>query len=352
MARLRRRTWKPPKRPNSDAKSPAKNDREDEMGMKRLAFAGLACVLAYAASSAKAADKVEMGLLGSPNATEWPFYVGLHQGFFTEAGVDLDVIYVSTPSSLVQQLAAGSLDICDIGAVEPIHAVARGAPVAILRISEAASPYDIVAKSDIKTIQDLKGHTVVIGGLLDINRVYLERVLKAAGLKDADIDITVVGNTAGRFAAIKSGAADATMLAPPVNFFAEEQGFHSIGLMIDYTKGLPFGSTDVSLAYGQKNHDAVVKFMHGLDKSIAWFNTDANKDAAVDILAGEMKTNNRDDVAKSYDYMRKIGFFPNNGTLSRKGLTLLMSEMAAIGDTDGKVPFDKLVLPGVTKVGP
>lgn len=321
------------------------------MGVKHLALAGLACVLAYAASPAKAADKVEMGLLGSPNSAEWPFYVGVHQGFFAQAGIDLDVIYVSVPAGLVQQLASGSLDIVDIGAVEPIHAVARGAPVAILRISEASSPYDIVAKSDIKTIKDLKGHTVVIGGLLDINRVYLERVLKAAGLKDADIDITVVGNTAGRFAALKSGAADATMLAPPVNFFAEEQGFHSIGLMIDYTKDLLFGSTDISLAYAQKNHDTVVKFMSALDKSIAWFNTDANKDAAVDILAGEMKTNNRDDVVKSYDYLRKIGFFPNDGTLSRKKLVALMSEMAAVGDTNGKVPFDKLVLPGVTKVG-
>jgi hypothetical protein len=28
-----------------------------------------------------------------------------------------------------------------------------------------------------------------------------------------------------------------------------------------------------------------------------------------------------------------------------------MNEMTAIGDTDGKVPFDKLLLPGVTKVG-
>jgi hypothetical protein len=28
-----------------------------------------------------------------------------------------------------------------------------------------------------------------------------------------------------------------------------------------------------------------------------------------------------------------------------------MDDMTAIGDTDGKVPFDKLLLPGITKVG-
>lgn len=321
------------------------------MRMKRLFCAGLACALAYMVSPAKAADTVEMGLLGAANAVEWPYYVGVHQGFFEQAGIKLDIIYVPSPAGLVQQLAAGSLDMCDIGAVEPIHGAARGAPVAILRISEAVSPYDIVGKSTISSLKDIKGHTVIIGGLVDINRVYLERVLKAVGLKDSDIDITVAGSTAARFAALKSGSADVTMLAPPVNFFAENEGFKSLGLMLQYTKDLPFGATDVARAYADKNRDAVKRFMSALDKSIAWFNTDANKNAAIDMLAAEMKSNDRDSIAKSYDYLRKIGFFPNDGTVSRKHLNELMEEMAAIGDTNGKVPFDKLVLAGVTKVG-
>jgi NitT/TauT family transport system substrate-binding protein len=321
------------------------------MTMKHWMAAGAACLLAYAATPARAADTVEMGLLGAANAVEWPYYVGIHKGFFDAAGITLDVIYVPAPSSLVQQLAAGSLDAVDIGAVEPIHAIARGAPVGILRISEAVSPYAILAKSTIQTIKDIKGHTVVIGGLVDINRVYLERVLKVAGLKDSDIDITVAGSTSARFAALKSGSADVTMLAPPVNFFAEKEGFRSIGLMIDYTKDLPFGSTDVSLAFAKDHHDTVVRFGAALDKSIAWFNTDANRAEAIDILATEMKTDNKDDVAKSYDYVRKIGFFPNDPTVSRKGLEDLMDEMTKIGDTEGKVPFEKLAIPGITKIG-
>ncbi|HWE75870.1 MAG TPA: ABC transporter substrate-binding protein [Stellaceae bacterium] len=320
------------------------------MKMKHAIGAALACALAYAAP-AKAADTIQMGLLGAANAVEWPYYIGQHEKFFADAGIDLQIIYVPSPASLVQQLSSGSLDICDIGAVEPIHGVAHGAPVAILRISEAVSPYDIVAKSSVNSIKDLKGHTVVIGGLLDINRVYLERVLKAVGIKDSDIDITVAGSTAARFAALKSGSADVTMLAPPVNFFAENEGFKSLGLMIDYTEDLPFGSTDVARAFAEKHPDTIKRFMTALDKSFAWFNDNSHRDASIDILATEMKTNDRDSVAKSYDYLRKIGFFPNDGTISRKHIDTLMNEMAAIGDTDGKVPFDKLVVQGVTKVG-
>ena len=321
------------------------------MKMKNALYAVLAGLLAYAAVPAQAADKVQFGLIGAANSAEWEFYVGMEKGFFAAAGVELDIIYVPTAAGLTQQLAAGSLDMIDIGAVEPIHAVARGAPVAIVRITGAVPLYELVAKPTINSLKDLKGHTVVIGGLLDINRVYLERVLKAVGLKDSDIDITVSGSTASRFAALKSGTADMTMLAPPINFFAEAAGFKNVGMMIDYAKDLPFGSTDVSLAYASKHRDAVIHLRDALNKSIAWFLTDANRDAAIDILVKEMKTANRDDIVKSYDYLRKIGYFTNDDTVSRKSLEALMTEMAAIGDTDGKVPFDKLVLAGVTKVG-
>jgi NitT/TauT family transport system substrate-binding protein len=322
------------------------------MRPRHLLGAALCCALVHGAPAANSAETIETGLIGAANAVEWPFYIGIRKGFFADAGIDLDVIYVPTAPGLVQQLAAGSLDVVDIGAVEPIHAVARGAAVAILRISGAVSPYEILAKSDIKSLKDMKGRTVVIGGLVDINRVYLERMLKAAGLTDKDVDITVIGNTAGRFAALKSGSADVTMLAPPVNFFAEEAGFRNIGMLIDYTKDLPFGATDVSRAFAEKHPDALKKFVGALNKSFAWFNDNANRDAAIDLLASEMKTTNRDDVAKSYDYLRKIGFFAPSDVISKTRLNALMDEMTAIGDTQGKVPMDKLLLDGVSHVGP
>jgi ABC-type nitrate/sulfonate/bicarbonate transport system substrate-binding protein len=255
------------------------------MRVKHFVGAGIWSLFLLLSGSCNAAVTIQTGLIGAANSAEWEYYIGIKKGFFADAGVTLDVIYVPTASGLVQQLAAGSLDIVDIGIVEPIHAVARGAAVAILRITGGVSAYEVLAKPEIKTIKDLKGRTVVIGGLVDINRVYLERILKAGGLTGKDVDITVVGNTAGRYAALKSGAADATMLAPPVNFFAE------------------------------------------------------------------MKTTNRDDVTKSYDYLRKIDSFPSDNTISKKRLEALMDEMTAIGDTQGRVPLDKLLLAGVAHIG-
>src|SRR6185312_3850900 len=321
--------------------------------MRRLQVLGALAALAISltAPAAQALQTIQTGLIGSPQAGGWPYYIAIREGFFADAGVSLDIVYVPTASGLVQQLAAGSLDVVNIGIVEPIHAIARGAPVAIVRVTGNVPPYEVIARPEIKTIQDLKGKTVVIGGLLDINRVYLERVLKAGGLKDSDIEITVVGATAGRYAALKSNAAQATMLVPPFNFIAQAAGYNSLGVMMQFAGDLPFGSTDVSLAFAKQHPEALKGFVTALDKGIAWFNDPANRAAAIDLLDKEMKGANRDGVEKSYDFFHEIGYFSNTAAVSRKKLDTLMEDMTAIGDTDGKVPFEKLILPGVTPIG-
>ncbi len=301
-------------------------------------------------ASARAAETVETGMIGAANAVGWPWYIAIHKGFFAEAGINLDLIYVPTASGLVQQLSAGSLDIvADVGVVEPIHAVEKGAPVGLIRIVGQVSAYEMLAKPNITSIKGLKGKTVCIGGLADINRVYLERIMQANGLHDGDYDITVVGNTAGRFAALKSGAVDATMLAPPVNFFAEDAGFRNIGMIMDYASDLPFSGTDVSLAYAGKHHDTLVALLAAVDKAVAWFNDTANRGEAVDILVQEMKSQ-REPVERSYDYLRKINYFAPSNAISRKRMDSLIAAMKALGDIKSDITPDRVVVPGLARL--
>jgi NitT/TauT family transport system substrate-binding protein len=311
----------------------------------------LCCVLAFlAAPSAKAAETITTGMIGAANAVGWPWYIGIQKGFFADAGINLDVIYVPTASGLVQQLSAGSLDmVADVGVVEPIHAVEKGAPVGLLRIVGQVSAYEMMAKPTIATVKDLKGKTICIGGLVDINRIYLERIMQANGLKDGDYDITVVGNTAGRFAALKSGAADATLLAPPVSFFAEDSGFHSVGLIMDYAPDLPFSGTDVSLAYAAAHRDTLLKLLAVIDKSVAWFDDPANRTEAVDILVKEMKSA-RAPVERSYDFLRKINYFSPTRDISRARIQNLINAMKALGDIKTDITPDKVVVPGLTRL--
>jgi NitT/TauT family transport system substrate-binding protein len=314
------------------------------------AIAGTLCGLCLSAPSPVAAETIQTGMIGAPNAAGWVWYVGIEKGFFRAAGITLDLIYVPNASGLVQQLAAGSLDVVgDVGVVEPIHAVERGAPVALLRIIGRVSAYEMLAKPDIASIKELKGKTICIGGLIDINRVYLDRIMKAAGLADGEYDMTVIGNTAGRFAALKSGAADATMLAPPVNFFAEDAGFRNIGVILDYAGDLPFSATDVSLAYAARHKETLTRLLAALDESVAWFDDPANRSEAVDILVRQMKSP-RESVERSYDYLRKIDYFARSNEVSRSRMQNLINAMKALGDIKSGITPERVVMPGLARL--
>lgn len=317
----------------------------------RRALLGILCLGSFWLSSpASATETIATGMIGAANAVGWPWYIGIQKGYFAEQGLNLDIVYVPTAAGLVQQLSAGSFDlVADVGAVEPVHAVEKGAPVGLVRIIGQISAYEMLAKPSIGSIKELKGKTVCIGGLVDINRVYLERIMQANGLKDGDYDITVVGNTAGRFAALKSGATDATMLAPPVNFFAEDAGFRNIGMIMDYAADLPFSATVVSLAYAAKHRDTVMKVLGVIDKSVAWFNDPSHRDEAIDIMAKEMHSP-RGPVERSYDYLRKINYFAPNANVSRSHMQNLINAMRELGDIKSDITPDKVAVPGLTRM--
>jgi len=318
--------------------------------MLKLLAAALFLLLPGAAS---ALETIETGLIGSPNAGAWPYYIGIDEGMFDKAGIKLDLIYVPTAPGLVQEAASGSLDLVGtIGLVEPIHARAKGAPVAILRILSDVTPYEMMGQKDIGRIEDLRGKTICIGGLVDINRVYLDRIMTAYGLKDGDYDIVVIGNTAQRFAALQSGTVQATMLVPPVNFIAEKRGFTNLGLIMDYTKDLPMGGAVVNVAWAQK-HEAAAKAIAGvLDQAVAWFYDDRNRDAAIDLLAKRARSD-RAEIVESYDFLRRIGQFERSNAVSKTRVDNLIKAMRAIGDMkDATVTTDQLVIAGLTPVAP
>ncbi len=70
------------------------------------------------------------------------------------------------------------------GVVEVTDADAAGAKVVILRISHGKTAYDMMAKPSIKSLKDLKGKKICLGGIRDITRVYFERLMQASGIKD------------------------------------------------------------------------------------------------------------------------------------------------------------------------
>ncbi len=320
---------------------------------KALRVIGVALFLAAAllpGHQARAADAVTVGTVGSASANLWPVFIGMRKGFFEAANLKLDLVYVQSSANLVQQLAAGSLDITmSTGLVDPIRAISQKASLAIVRFEVHAPPYAISAKPGIKTLKELKGKVISLGGPKDITKIYVERMLAPHGVKPGEFDMVFAGSTAARSSALQAGAVDAAILLPPFNFHATAAGFNELGLTIDYAPELPFSGTVVNRGWAGKNPDILKRLLEAHGKSVEWFYDPANRAEAVRMMA-EVSRIKTEDVEKAYDFFAKGKFFEPTGTISRVKLNAIVGAMRELGDLPAAFDTEQLVLAGVTRM--
>jgi ABC-type nitrate/sulfonate/bicarbonate transport system substrate-binding protein len=315
--------------------------------LRRTAVAVALATLAAAPS--RAADSVTVGTVGSASANLWPVFISLDKGFFTEQNLKVDIIYVPSSAQVIQQLTSGSLDVTmSTGLVDPIRAIEKGSPIAIVRLEAQSPPYALVAKPSIKSYADLKGKVISVGGPKDITRIYVERMLAPSGVKPGEFDMVFAGATSARAQALLANAVDAAILLPPFNFQAVAQGFHELGLTVDFAPELPFSGTVVNLPWAKAHPDVMARVLAAHAKATAWFEDEHNRAEAVRIMVEASKLK-PDEVEKAYDFFRKGKFFEPTGKVSRKRLAALVDALVALGDIP-KIEIERLVLPGVTQM--
>src|SRR6202008_4463955 len=104
------------------------------------------------------AETITIGLVGAVSATHWPIYVGLKQGFYAAQDIKLSTVFTLSSNALVQQLAAGSLDAAlSTGIVDPIYAIDRNAPIAVLSLEMVSPPSALMSRPSISSLKELKG---------------------------------------------------------------------------------------------------------------------------------------------------------------------------------------------------
>jgi ABC-type nitrate/sulfonate/bicarbonate transport system substrate-binding protein len=311
-----------------------------------LAFAVALATLAPH-PAARAADKVIAGSLGG-QAPLWAIYVAVHKGLFAAEGLDLELNFAQSGAAVTQQLTGGSLNIAlSVGITDPVHAIDKGASLALVRIVGDAAPYVLIGKAGLKSIDDLKGKTISVGSDSDITTYYFRRMMAAHGLKKRDYETVAAGVAAARFAALKAGVVDAAVVLPPLNFQANEAGFVTLGYAADYVKDMPFTGMAVNRAWATTHVDVVKRILAATDKSVAWLADPAHKAEAIELLVKAARSR-RDDAEKSYDYLRRIHYFEPGSAVSRKKLLNVIEVERNTGNVGAALTLDRLVMPGLT----
>jgi NitT/TauT family transport system substrate-binding protein len=311
---------------------------------------GFAVASLMAVVPARAADPVTIGTVGSPSANLWPLFIGIEKGFYTAENVKPDLVYIQSSAAVIQQLSAGSLDMSmSTGIVDPLRAIDQGAAIALTRFEVQVPPYALLAKPSIKSLQELKGKIVSVGGPKDITRLYVDRMLAAQSLKAGDYDYHYAGATTARAQALLSGAVDAAILLPPSNFQIQNQGYNDLGLAMRYAPELAFSGTVVNKAWAARSADVLKRVLAAQSKSTEYFYDTKNRAEVVNILV-KVSGQKLEDVDKSYDFFSRNNFFDRTGKISRAKMTALIEALVSLGDVKATGNIERFLLPGVAQL--
>jgi hypothetical protein len=89
------------------------------------------------------------------------------------------------------------------------------------------------------------------------------------------------------------------------------------------------------------------RFLAAYQKSVDWFYDGQNRDQAIKLVV-DLPHGDQADVARSYEFFRKIEFFQKAGRISTNEIQSLVDVLKRIGVLDRQMGTDALVMQGIT----
>lgn len=189
-----------------------------------------------AQTSAGPLKKIRLAI-PSVSASHMPVYMAKELGYFSDEGLDTEIILMRGGLS-IQALVAGSVDYTGTPGAT-VAAAVQGVKLAVLMGYSNKSLYDLIVNPEISSYTELRGKRFGIGSLTgfsyEIPRVMLSR--NGLDLKK-DVTTVLIGPTADRMSALRANAIQATILEPPFNFMVLKEGFRKLGYSGDYYQNL------------------------------------------------------------------------------------------------------------------
>jgi NitT/TauT family transport system substrate-binding protein len=184
------------------------------------------------ASAAPAVANMNVKVSDPTNVAGAPIYIALDQGFFSEEGLDVELVPL-TQTEVIQSVATGQIQFgMSLPNPSLFNALERGIAVKIVASAivnqETDRPAVFMVRSDLidggkyTSPRDLKGASIAANA--DASQFYVERVLGQGGLTRADVVFVNIPQLPDVVAALAARAIDAAWLPEPFATSAERQG--------------------------------------------------------------------------------------------------------------------------------
>jgi NitT/TauT family transport system substrate-binding protein len=294
--------------------------------LRRVILLCLAILSFPAANGAQSVRVSYSGLSGQ----NLPIWITYEAGLYKKYGLSAEMLLISGGLTNIQAVMANEIGFTYLGGAAPLQAALQGADLVILATAYGLMPYGMVSGKNIHAPADLKGKPFVVARLGGIEETAARLALDRLGVGARNVSFLQAGPDPVRIAALESGSAQATMLAPPGLFSATGRGLNLLADLGALKIRYPTSVIAARRTALTQNRVVAKRFLMALIDGLNVHRQ--NKSFALQILQKYSKLADADVLNQSYNY-----FVKNSPTLPLSDAATIQAGLPMDKPTNRKI---------------
>jgi NitT/TauT family transport system substrate-binding protein len=285
--------------------------------------------------SVHAADKIRVGC-PAPVGNFLTLPLAQKKGFFKEEGLDAEIIRIRPPASYAA-LANGDIDyFTGIGGAA-VAAATRGVPIRVVACFVPSLPFMLIARPEIKSVQELKGKTIMIGVAGSSPDLIARMMLKHFGLDpEKDMKLLPGGASDARLVALKEGLVTATVVGPPFDYLGKKLGLNVLARSHEFLS-YPEGGLSTAIKRIKERPDQIKRVIKTGIKANRYIRTE--REGTIQFMM-EWQRVDKETAAATYESVWKT--YNDDGSLPEKGLRLVVEEAKRVGKVEREISLTEI----------
>jgi ABC-type nitrate/sulfonate/bicarbonate transport system substrate-binding protein len=232
-------------------------------------------------------------------ANSLQYWVANDLGLYKKYGLDVDIEYVATSTTVTAAMLSGQTPVSDNGEDAVISADLGGGDLAIIGAGWNKLLLDIYSTPAIKAPKELKGKRLGVskqGTVTDFAGRYF--LTKNGLVPNTDVTLVQTGGAPQTLTALQSGAIDAGVFGSPNDYQAKAAGFSELANLADYDIAYHTGPLVAKRSWLTTHHGDALNVMRAYLEAVDQVYRDKSK--AIAILGKYMKTSDTALLEDSY----------------------------------------------------
>ena len=277
-----------------------------------------------------------------------PQYLAIHEGYFEEEGLDIDLVLTSGADNVMAAVLSGDVDIGLSGTEATIYVYNGGEKDYVMTFAGLTSKDGsfLVSREKIDNfkITDIIGKNIIGGRPGGMPEMTLEWALRQNNIdpkKDVNIDTSIAFSAME--GAFISGIGDFVTLFEPNATSVEKNGYGYVVAYIGELGGnVPYTAYNARKSYIENNQETIEKFTKAINKGLEYVSTHDALDIAKKVIDffPETSLSDMETIIKRY---KEGNAWKENIKITEDEWNHIEEIIAASGELETKVPYEKLI---------